>query len=58
MGFSFQKNMSKGKVTATTKVKKVKKKPIKAGSTTREHGGFPTQAVIKLNAKIKNKKNG
>lgn len=48
--------MSKGKVTATTKVKKVKKKPIKAGSTPRPHGGFPTQAVIKLNAKIKNKK--
>lgn len=48
--------MSKGKATAKTKVKKVKKKPIKAGSTPRPHGGFPTQAVIKLNAKIKNKK--
>lgn len=41
----------KGKVKAN-----VKKKPIKAGSTPRPHGGFPTQAVIKLNAKIKDKK--
>lgn len=48
--------MSQKKAKATTKVKGLKKKPIKAGSTPRPHGGFPTQAIIKLNAKIKNKK--
>ena len=35
-----------------TKVK-VKKKPVKAGSTSRPHGGFPTKKVIKITAKLK-----
>ena len=35
-----------------TKVK-VKKKPVKAGSTPRPHGGFPTKKVIKITAKLK-----
>ena len=43
---------------ARAKVKsKVKRKSVKAGSKPRPHGGFPTQAVIKLNSEIK-KKNG
>ena len=31
-----------------TVVGKVKRSPVKAGSTPRPHGGFPTQAVITL----------
>lgn len=42
----------KGKVKATTR-----KKPVKAGSTPRPHGGFPTATVAKIVTKIK-KKNG
>lgn len=43
---------------ARAKVKsKVKRKPVKAGSKPRPHGGFPTEAVIKLTAKVK-KSNG
>lgn len=43
---------ARGKVKA-----KVKRKPVKAGSTPKPHGGFPTEAVIKLTAKVK-KSNG
>ena len=39
-------------------VGKVKRSPVKAGSTPRPHGGFPTQAVIRFNAMIREKKNG
>lgn len=47
------------RIKGKTKVS-VKKKPIKAGSKT-PHGGFPTQKVILINAKLKadiDKKNG
>ena len=41
---------------ASAKIKsKVKRKPVKAGSKPRPHGGFPTQAVIKLTSEIKKK---
>lgn len=44
----------KGKVKA-----KVKKKPVKAGSTDKSHGGAPTSKLVKIVTKIKNKnKNG
>lgn len=43
---------ARGKIKA-----KAKSKPVKAGSTPRPHGGFPTEAVIKLTAKVK-KSNG
>lgn len=43
---------ARGKVKA-----KAKRTPVKAGSTPRPHGGFPTTAVIKLTAKVK-KSNG
>lgn len=39
-------------------VGKVKRSPVKAGSTPRPHGGFPTQAVIRFNAIVKEKRNG
>ena len=43
-------------MVATSKVStKVKKKPIKAGSTRRKHGGFPTQKVITISTKIRKK---
>ena len=38
-------------------VGKVKRSPVKAGSTPRPHGLYPTQAVITLTAKIKEKRN-
>lgn len=31
---------------------KSKAKPIKAGSTSRKHGGFPTQKIVQIRAKI------
>jgi hypothetical protein len=46
----------KGKIVSKVR-KSNKKTPVKAGSTPRPHGGFPTQAVIVLTSKIK-KKNG
>lgn len=46
--------MSKGKVVVKGKTKtKVKKSPVKAGSTHKEHGGLPTQKVILITSKIK-----
>lgn len=39
---------ARGKIKA-----KAKSKPVKAGHTPRPHGGFPTEAVIKLTAKVK-----
>lgn len=48
--------MAKGKVKAKVKTS-VKKKPVKAGSTPRPHGGFPTAKVAKIVTSIK-KKNG
>lgn len=39
------------KVTGVV-VGKVKRSPVKAGSTPRPHGGVPTQAIIKLRSKI------
>ena len=44
------------RVTATI-VGKVKRSPVKAGSKPRPHGLYPTQAVITLTAKIKEKRN-
>lgn len=45
---------AKGKIKSS-----VKKKPVKAGSTDKTHGGFPTAKVVKIVTKIKNsKKNG
>lgn len=41
----------KGKVKASTR-----KKPVKAGSTPRPHGGFPTQKVILITKKLKSQK--
>lgn len=50
--------MSKGKVTAKTKVKKVKKKPIKAGSLNKGgDGGIFTEKVIKIRAKMLKERN-
>jgi hypothetical protein len=45
---------------AKVKVKSsVKRNPVKAGSTDKTHGGFPTAKVVKIVTKIKNsKKNG
>lgn len=40
----------KGKVVASTR-----KKPVKAGSTPRPHGGFPTGKVAKIVASLKKK---
>lgn len=46
--------MARAKVVAKGKTKaSVKKKPIKAGSTNRQHGGLPTQKVILITSKIK-----
>ena len=48
---------AKGKLKATTR-----KKPIKAGSTDKTHGGFPTQKAILIRsaiiANLKKKGNG
>ena len=46
--------MAKAKIKSN-----VKRKPVKAGSTDKTHGGFPTAKVVKIVTKIKNsKKNG
>lgn len=50
-------------MAASAKVStKVKKKPIKAGSTQRPHGGFPTNKAVLIRAKliadVKKKNNG
>lgn len=49
------------KAKATIKAK-VKKKPVKAGSTDKTHGGFPTQKAILIRsqiiANVKRKTNG
>lgn len=50
-------------MAATAKTKaKVKKKPIKAGYTPRQHGGFPTNKAMLIRAKliadIKKRNNG
>ena len=50
-------------MAATAKTKaRVKKKPVKAGSTEMAHGGFPTNKAMlirtKLIAEIKKKNNG
>lgn len=39
------------KATASVKAK-VKKKPVKAGSTPRPHGGIPTDKIVEIRAKI------
>lgn len=48
--------MAKGRLKAKVSTS-VKKKPVKAGSTPRPHGGFPTAKVAKIVTSIK-KKNG
>lgn len=48
--------MVKVKGTVKAKVRR-NGKPIKAGSTSKPHGGFPTGTIIKINAQIK-KDNG
>lgn len=48
--------MAKVKARTKATIKKGNKSPLRAGSTPRPHGGFPTQAIIRFNAKIK--KNG
>ena len=45
------------RVTANV-VGKVKRSPVKAGSKPRPHGGYPTQAVIRFNAMMKEKRHG
>ena len=46
--------MARAKVVAKGKTKAiVKKSPIKAGSTHRQHGGLPTRKVILITSKVK-----
>lgn len=50
--------MAKVKARTKATIKKGGRAPVKAGSTLRPHGGYPTQAVIRFNAVIKEKRNG
>lgn len=46
--------MARAKVVAKAKTGvTVKKSPVKAGSTHRQHGGLPTRKVILITSKIK-----
>lgn len=46
--------MAKARFIAKAKTSaSVKKRPVKAGSTHRQHGGLPTRKVILITSKIK-----
>ena len=46
--------MARAKVVAKAKTSaSARKKPVKAGSTHRQHGGLPTRKVILITSKIK-----
>jgi hypothetical protein len=34
---------------------RVKKKPVKAGSSNNKHGGYPTSKLVLITKKVKNK---
>lgn len=46
--------MARGTVVAKAKTSaSIRKRPVKAGSTHRQHGGLPTRKVILITSKIK-----